>query len=198
MPHLLDTCVRYTQIRHHSSEYGVNAPRYTQKCASRALALNNGCACLRFVSASRLIRMLKREVPAEALPRREESSVLQTLACRPALGMGHHGLVHLGAADWYISHYALSAANLRIPHNPESWLARLAQLKQVPVQEQVCASCRLSLCASSTTRALWASSSSVAITKPRVTTIGAGRRGTVVAGGRVVPTQSRCGRPWKP
>ena len=37
-------------------------------------------ACLRFVSASRLIRMLKREVPAEALPR-EESSVLQTLAC---------------------------------------------------------------------------------------------------------------------
>ena len=41
-----------------------------------------------------------------------------------------------GAADWYISHYALSAANLRIPHNPESWLARLAQLKQVPVQER--------------------------------------------------------------
>ena len=74
--------------------------------------------------------MLRREVP------REESSVLQTLACRPALGMGHHGLVHLGAADWYISHFALAAANLRIPHNPESWLARLAQLKQVPVQER--------------------------------------------------------------
>ena len=40
------------------------------------------------------------------------------------------------AADWYISHFALAAANLRIPHNPESWLARLAQLKQVPVQER--------------------------------------------------------------
>lgn len=40
------------------------------------------------------------------------------------------------AADWYISHFALAAANLRIPHNPESWLAGLAQLKQVPVQER--------------------------------------------------------------
>lgn len=45
------------------------------------------------------------------------------------------------AADWYISHYALSAANLRIPHNPESWLARLAKLKRVPVQEK--ALCKL-------------------------------------------------------
>jgi hypothetical protein len=45
------------------------------------------------------------------------------------------------AADWYISHYAVSAANLRIPHNPESWLARLAKLKRVPVQEK--ALCKL-------------------------------------------------------
>ena len=40
------------------------------------------------------------------------------------------------------------------------------------MQATVC----LTLCASSTTRALRASSSSVAITKPRVTTIDAGRR----------------------
>ena len=40
------------------------------------------------------------------------------------------------AADWYISHFALLAANLPIPHNPERWLAGLAQLKQVPVQER--------------------------------------------------------------
>ena len=40
------------------------------------------------------------------------------------------------AADWYISHYALSDAGLKIPHNPESWLARLAKLKRVPMQER--------------------------------------------------------------
>tara|TARA_B100000767_G_scaffold264939_1_gene280437 strand:+ start:358 stop:981 length:624 start_codon:yes stop_codon:yes gene_type:complete len=38
------------------------------------------------------------------------------------------------AADWYISHYALSEAGLAIPHNPESWIAGLAKLKNVPVQ----------------------------------------------------------------
>ena len=76
-------CEIYTQIRHHRSEYGINAPIHTEvhiTCSGLPLTLNNVCACLRFVSASRLIRMLKREVPAEALPR-EESSVLQTLAC---------------------------------------------------------------------------------------------------------------------
>ena len=38
------------------------------------------------------------------------------------------------AADWYISHYALTEAGLAIPHNPESWIAGLAKLKHVPVQ----------------------------------------------------------------
>ena len=37
------------------------------------------------------------------------------------------------ATDWYISHYALEKAGLPIPHNPESWIARLAKLKNVPV-----------------------------------------------------------------
>jgi len=40
------------------------------------------------------------------------------------------------AADWYISHYALTEAGLAIPHNPESWIARLAKLKHVPVQRK--------------------------------------------------------------
>ena len=37
--------------------------------------------CLRFVSASRLMRRLKREVDADALLREEEPSLLQILAC---------------------------------------------------------------------------------------------------------------------
>ena len=43
------------------------------------------------------------------------------------------------AADWYISHYAVENRSMYktmdgIPYNPESWLARLARLKQVPVR----------------------------------------------------------------
>jgi len=45
------------------------------------------------------------------------------------------------SADWYISHYALSEAGLAIPHNPESWIAGLAKLKNVPLQTK--ALCKL-------------------------------------------------------
>ena len=43
------------------------------------------------------------------------------------------------AADWYLSHYAVENRSMYksldgIPYNPESWLARLARLRQVPVQ----------------------------------------------------------------
>ena len=43
------------------------------------------------------------------------------------------------AADWYISHYAVENRSMYktadgIPFNPESWLSRLARLKQVPTQ----------------------------------------------------------------
>ena len=43
------------------------------------------------------------------------------------------------AADWYISHFQVENRSMYktihgIPYNPESWLARLARLKQVPVQ----------------------------------------------------------------
>lgn len=45
------------------------------------------------------------------------------------------------AADWYISHYALTEAGIAIPHNPESWIAGLAKLKHVPMQTK--ALCKL-------------------------------------------------------
>ena len=96
------------------------------------------------------------------------------------------------AADWYISHFALLAANLPIPHNPERWLAGLAQLKQVPVQERTL--CKLPFV--SVRFVHNASAPGVVVKRRHYQAAGhddrcwATARGTAAAGGPVVPTQS--------